>query len=206
MMNSKMVSFVIGCVWVSVFLFGAGMQVEGKKCPPNVPTNNTISLEAYQGVWYQIATNQKFENSREKGLVCVEAIYTLEGGSPPTIKVNNTGIYGPGTGKEGQVSSAIGKAKQVEGGKLKVSFFADIYGPYWVTQLYGEAADGYSVAVIWSCEDFGPFSFGNDLWVLSRTRQLPPGITLDSIYAVAQADGIDVKSLAMENTVQTNCP
>merc|ERR1711916_100667 len=96
MMNSKMVSFVIGCVWVSVFLFGAGMQVEGKKCPPNVPTNNTISLEAYQGVWYQIATNQKFENSR-------------------------------GTGKEGQVSSAIGKAKQVEGGKLKVSFFANIY-------------------------------------------------------------------------------
>merc|ERR1711991_706990 len=113
MMNSKMVSFVIGCVWVSVFLFGAGMLVEGKKCPPNVPTNNTISLEAYQGVWYQIATNQKFENS-------------LEGGSPPTIKVNNTGIYGPGTGKEGQVSSAIGKAKQVEGGKLKVSFFANI--------------------------------------------------------------------------------
>lgn len=50
MMTSKFVSFVMGCVCVCVFLLGAGMQVEGKKCPPNVPTNNTISLEAYQGV------------------------------------------------------------------------------------------------------------------------------------------------------------
>ena len=149
--------------------------------------------------WYQIATNAAFQKKFEKGLVCETAEYTLEPSG--TVKVNNSGRI---DSVSGPLKSAIGKAVQVSGGKLKVSFFLDIFGPYWITQLYGDAASGYSVAVIWSCEE--KFGIGErDLWILSRTPQLPADLQPAHLYDVARGMGIDVESLDMVPTLQAGC-
>lgn len=47
-------------------------------------------------------------------------------------QVNNSGIIGS---PDGKLSAAVGKAKQVSGAKLEVSFFGPFFAPYWVCFL-----------------------------------------------------------------------
>merc|ERR1712065_16902 len=116
---------------------------------------------------------------------CIIAEYSMEGDH---IKVNNTG-YSP----EGKRDTAIGKAKQVSGGHLKVSFFGPFSGPY-------------EVAVIYSCSTT-PFFGEEDLWILSRTPELPAGMTIESLSKVVTAQGVDVAKLKLIPTLQNaKCP
>jgi hypothetical protein len=85
-------------------------------------------------------------------------------------------------------STAIGNAKQISGGKLEVSFFGPFYGPYWIIDLWGPArtpATGYDVAVIFSCSSVFNIS-STDLWVLSRTPQLPKETSLERIKQIVE--------------------
>ena len=54
-------------------------------------------------------------------------MYTLN--SDGTIKVNNTGFIPDQVDGGYMTKTAVGKAKQVSGGKLAVSFFGPFYGP-----------------------------------------------------------------------------
>jgi len=173
-----------------------GADASAGACP-NPPTVDTVELTHYMGRWYEIADSAQFRATFEKGLQCTTANYTLN--ADATVTVVNEGNVGSPTGK---VSKAVGKAKQDKGGKLEVSFFGPFYGPYWITQLYGDAASEYSVSVVHSCTT-GLFA-QRAMWILSRTPQLPAAITLDSIYAKATAMGIDVAALKMAETVQTS--
>merc|ERR1711916_266173 len=163
---------------------------------PTPKTNDTVNLQAYMGRWYQIAASAKFVEEREKDMGCIIAEYSMEGDH---IKVNNTG-YSP----EGKRDTAIGKAKQVSGGHLKVSFFGTFYGPYDIIDLYGAAP--YEVAVIYSCSTT-PFFGQEDLWILSRTPELPAGMTIESLSKVVTAQGVDVAKLKLIPTLQNaKCP
>lgn len=69
-----------------------------------------------------------------------------------------------------------------------MSFFKNFYGPYWIIDLWGEAgkpAEGYEVSVVYSCSSVLGFS-STDLWVLSRTPQLPKGLTLERIREIVE--------------------
>lgn len=153
------------------------------------------------GPWYEIADSAQFKEFFEKGLECTVANYTLRGtGNGTYVEVDNYGRKGSPTGP---VSRAIGKALQVSGAKLKVKFpGAPVYAPYWIVDLLGDASTGFSVSLVWSCSSvLGLFEVSN-LWVLSRTPQLPSGVTLQDLYAKATALGIDVTSLKMTPTAQ----
>jgi len=165
---------------------------------PNATTVDTVELPHYLGRWYEIASNEAFKQGFEKGLECTTANYSMN--ADGTIKVVNGGRVGSPTGK---LSQAVGKAKQVKGGKLEVSFFGPFYGPYWITQLYGEASAGYEVSVVYSCSSslFGEI---RDMWILSRTPKLPAALPLDGLYAKAKGMGIDVAALNMTLTTQTS--
>eukprot|EP00730_Choanoeca_flexa_P005966 TRINITY_DN12057_c6_g5_i1.p3 TRINITY_DN12057_c6_g5~~TRINITY_DN12057_c6_g5_i1.p3 ORF type:complete len:188 (+),score=54.23 TRINITY_DN12057_c6_g5_i1:60-623(+) len=165
---------------------------------PNPPTNDTVVLKDYAGTWYEIADNHQFRQEHEKGLVCTRAVYTIN--DDGSIKVNNTGYKRDSSGALSP-STAIGKAKQVDGGKLAVSFFANFYGPYWIVDLHGHAEDGYSVALIFSCTDF-KIAKEIDLWVLSRTPQLPDNLPIEYFVKKAQSLGIDWDQLDMQLTAQ----
>ena len=87
-----------------------------------------------------------------------------------------------------------------------VSFFlpqADFsYQDYWIVDVIGSAEEKYQVAAVYSCDTkLGLFQNSN-LWILSRTPELPSGITLDLMYERTRANNIDVEALKMiENDV-----
>eukprot|EP00045_Choanoeca_perplexa_P022943 m.11420 g.11420 ORF g.11420 m.11420 type:complete len:188 (-) comp9813_c0_seq1:77-640(-) len=183
---------------LSFTIVAAVVALASASCP-NPPTNDTVVLKDYVGVWYEIADNKQFRNEHEKGLVCTRATYTLN--SNGTIKVNNTGFTKDSSGNL-VADTAIGKAKQVDGGKLAVSFFANFYGPYWIVDLHGDANDGYSVALIFSCTDFKIYQ-ETDLWLLSRTPQLPDNLPIEYFVKKAESLGIQWDKLDMQLTDQS---
>ena len=69
---------------------------------------------------------------------------------------------------------------------------------YWITQLYGDASNGYSVSVVYSCST----GVESAMWVLSRTPALPADIPISEIYATATKAGINVTALQMQDTEQ----
>lgn len=83
-----------------------------------------------------------------------------------------------------------------------MSFFGPFYGPYWITQLYGDATLGYEVAAIYSCTSVLGFEVVEDFWILSRTRQLPATVTYQDIVNTAEKQGIDFASLNVNMTYQ----
>jgi apolipoprotein D and lipocalin family protein len=120
----------------------------------NVPhPAKAVDLSQYVGRWYEIA---RYENGFEKGCEGVTADYTAR--EDGMIGILNTCRKGA---VDGEVSTADGKAKIVEGSnnaKLKVSFFGPFYvGDYWVL----DRAEDYSWSIV------GEPS-GRYLWILSR--------------------------------------
>jgi len=129
--------------------------------PPSGVTPITgFDLDRYLGLWYEIA---RLDHSFERGLSNVSATYRMrdDGG----ITVLNRGY-----------DDRAGVWKEVEGrayftgpptvGSLKVSFFGPFYGGYHIIAL---DEDQYSWAMI-----SGPSR--DYLWILARTRQLPPAV------------------------------
>eukprot|EP00049_Salpingoeca_infusionum_P008696 m.143421 g.143421 ORF g.143421 m.143421 type:complete len:204 (-) comp14095_c0_seq1:310-921(-) len=173
-------------------------NAKGPKCP-DASTIDNVVVANYTGKWYEFAASQQQRNTFEKNLVCQTAIYTPN--DDGTIQVNNTGRH---LTPQGEQTSAIGKAKVVSGGKFAVSFFGPFYGPYWIIGLWGDANEGYEVSLVWSCAE-GLLEHVHDIWVLSRTPDLPSGVTLDSVLQVAVNKGIDVASLNVTRTLQDGC-
>lgn len=122
-----------------------------------VPVVENFDPERYLGNWHEIARITHFF---EKGLVDATAEYSpLPDGR---IKVLNSGTESKPGGKRKQ---AVGKAKIVAPGRLKVSFFLWFYGDYYVLDTDYQT---YSL-VGGSKPDY--------LWILSRTKQMD-----DSLY------------------------
>ena len=146
-----------------------------------------LDLQKYLGTWYELARyNHKFE----RGLVGVTANYSLR--EDGKIKVLNSGYK---KRLDGKFSQATGKAfvpepKSVPA-KLKVSFFWNFYGDYFVMELDKD----YQWAIIGSSTD-------KFLWILSRTPQVEPELyneLLDKIksrgYDLSQLIKVEQKSL-----------
>ncbi len=148
---------------------------------------------------YEIATTADFRNVFEIGLECTTANYSLNADN--TIRVDNSGSLNAPNGTR---SVAIGTAKVVSGGKLEVTFapaFLNIYSPYWIIGLYGEAAQDYSVALIYSCN----MVLGtpvNAIWILSRSPVLPASLPYGTLIDKLESFGLDVNSLGLTKTVQ----
>jgi len=116
-----------------------------------------LDLQKYLGTWYEIA---RFNHRFERGLAGVTANYSIR--EDGKIKVLNSGYK---KRLDGRFKQAEGKAylpdPELEPGKLKVSFFWNFYGDYFVLDL----DENYQWAIVGSSSD-------KYLWVLSRTPQL----------------------------------
>jgi apolipoprotein D and lipocalin family protein len=120
-----------------------------------------IEISRYLGLWYEMA---RYEAPFQKGCDNVTADYTLR--DDGKISVLNSCV------KDGETTTAKGRAKIVEGGedaaqnaKLKVSFFGPFYGDYWVLDRAAPNADGqYDWSIV------GEPS-GRYLWMLTRDAQ-----------------------------------
>lgn len=172
---------------VSLLLIVIALLMAGKACTNSKIQETMIDktvvkeldLQKYLGTWYEIA---RYNHRFERGLVGVTANYSIrENGK---IKVLNSG-YKKNLG--GKLSQATGKAylpdPDKDPGKLKVSFFWNFYGDYFVMDL----DESYQWAIIGSSSD-------NYLWILSRTPQLEAGL-YDELLEKIKSRGYDLSQL-----------
>lgn len=178
--------------------FVAGVSA---KCP-NPPTVTNFEVTDYLGRWYEIAASAQFRAFFEKELQCTTALYTKGTESDAPVLVYNSGRYG---GPDGPIKGANGTARVVSGAKLEVTFTPPslgIYSPYWIVDLIGDANKGYQVSMVFSCNSILGITEVESFWILSRTPELPAGVTYESLLDKAASLGIDVKSLGVTQTIQ----
>eukprot|EP00299_Pterocystis_sp_00344_P018671 c9316_g1_i1.p1 GENE.c9316_g1_i1~~c9316_g1_i1.p1 ORF type:complete len:425 (+),score=80.29 c9316_g1_i1:67-1341(+) len=161
---------------------------------PDTETVDVDVAEYFNGRWYEIAASSTFKTQFEEGLQCITADYTLNkcDTKHPVVVVNS------GIKEDGSSNPAIGKARQAGPGKFEVSFFGPFYGPYWV--IYTESSPDHNIAValVFSCS-----VAGQDMWVLSRTPELPAtGSSYDDLLSIASTKGVNVDALGMIKTEQ----
>ena len=146
-----------------------------------------LDLQKYLGTWYELA---RYNHRFERGLVGVTANYSIR--EDGKIKVLNSGYK---KSLDGRFKQAEGKAylpdPKLEPGKLKVSFFWNFYGDYFVLDL----DENYQWAIVGSSSD-------KYLWILSRTPQLNQDLyneLMDKIrlrgYDVSQLIKVEQKPL-----------
>ncbi|MDQ5908569.1 MAG: Outer rane lipoprotein Blc [Pseudomonadota bacterium] len=147
--------------------------------PPDGVTPITgFDLNRYLGAWYEIA---RLDHSFERGLSNVSANYQLreDGG----VKVLNRGYHD----RQDLWKEAEGRAYFIGEptvGSLKVSFFGPFYGGYHIIAL---DQDQYGWVMI-----SGPTR--DYLWILARTRQLPPAV-LERLIEQAKTLGFATEEL-----------
>ena len=142
--------------------------------PEGVQPVKDFDVQRYAGHWVELArTDQRFE----KGLIQTTADYTPQ--ADGTVRVVNRG-YDP---KKREWRSVEGTARFIgepTTAALKVSFFGPFYGGYNVVAL----DPNYQWALV----------IGSDvdaMWILSRTRALPPGVR-NRLLAHARSLGVDL--------------
>jgi apolipoprotein D and lipocalin family protein len=152
-----------------------------------VETVETVDLNRYAGLWYEIA---RYPNAFERDCYGVTAAYTIQQNGK--VGVTNTCLKG---GLDGPKEIAQGRARVVAGtggAKLKVQFspawvpFAE--GNYWVLGL----GNDYEYAVV------GDPS-GKFLWFLARSPR-PDASVIAAMKAAATENGYALDPL--EWTVQ----
>jgi lipocalin len=139
---------------------------------------DSLELPRYLGTWYEIA---KYPVSFEKGLVGVQADYSLRGDGD--VRVVNSGYEGT---FEGERSTAEGRAWVVdpaEPAKLRVRFFWPFSAPYWVIALDPD----YDWAVVGE-------PGRKYLWILCRSKTMPDDL-YDEIVARIHELGYDTSRL-----------
>ena len=160
-------------VWLSM-LVGCGMW--GVAAEP-LATVESVDLERYQGLWYEIA---RYPNWFEQNCVGTTAEYTIL--PDGRVEVVNTCLD---TSLDGPARDIRGSARSVDPGnaKLKVSFFGPFEGDYWILDL----GEDYEYAVVG--EPSRKF-----FWILSRRPTLDED-TLDMIIEMMPEWGYDPSRL-----------
>ena len=128
---------------------------------PELTVVDSVELDRYLGRWYEISS---YPNWFQRNCTAVTADYSLR--EDGLIKVVNSCRKGS---LDGKLKQANGRAKVVDAetnAKLKVSFFRQFWGNYWIIDL----DPYYQWAVVGEPKR-------KYLWILSRTRSLD-----DEIY------------------------
>ncbi len=168
---------IIACIALILLPACARPPVNNELSAP-LKTVDTVDLDRYLGVWYEIA---RLPNRFERDCEGVTAEYSRRADS--LISVVNSCRKGAPNGK---LAVAKGRARIIDqstNAKLEVSFFGPFWGDYWIIDL----AEDYSLAVV------GEPS-GRYLWVLSRTPSLDQ-VRLNAVLARLRALGYDTSKL-----------
>ena len=160
------------------FLLLLGMVACSTTPPAGMNAVTPFDLSRYLGKWYEIA---RLDHSFERGLSDVSATYRLQ--ADGSVEVINRGY----DSEQSEWKQATGRAVftgDANRASLKVSFFGPFYGGYHVVALDREH---YRWAMV-----VGPDR--GYLWILSRDKQLPPGVH-ERLLEQARSQGIDVGKL-----------
>lgn len=160
-------------------LAGVGLclgSCAARAAPP--ATAPAVDLARYAGIWYELA---RFPNRFERGLVAVNATYTLRGDG--TVAVRNAGRERSLTGPERTVEGYAWLPDPTDPAKLRVRFFWPFHGAYWIIALDEE----YRWAVVGHPDrDY--------LWFLARERNVDDE-TWTAMAIAADHQGFDLNRL-----------
>jgi lipocalin len=95
---------------------------------------------------------------------------------------------GPSWGRAPPVMYGLGFQNSSSSGKFLMDFYG-IRSPYWIIGLEGSAAEGYEAALVYWCREDLYGEIDEDLFVLSRNRELEDGV-LEKFMAAAARYGI----------------
>ncbi len=175
---------VLKTVFINAILALCACNAMANDGPGALVTIPTLDVPRYMGTWYEIA---KYPNRFQKKCISnTRADYSAQ--ADGTVRVLNRC-----TTKDGDVSEAIGQARQIGGStspKLEVrfapawlSFIPWVWGDYWVIDL----DPAYQlVAVSEPKRDY--------LWVLSRTPTVPAK-AYEELVARLEKKGFDSRKL-----------
>jgi apolipoprotein D and lipocalin family protein len=148
---------------------------------PKLDVVGAFELQRYLGTWYEIA---KLPNRFEKGLICVQAHYSLRADGKITVRNQGTEIQdGKPTNKIKDIEGKAWIPDPKEPAKLKVSFFWPFAGDYWVIAL----SPDYSVALVGDPSR-------EYLWFLARSPKIDESI-YQSFLQKAKDAGFDVQKI-----------
>jgi lipocalin len=135
--------------------------------------------------------------------VCPTANYTANATDGSIVASNSAAKYSP----TGPREVIVGQVKQVSGGALEITYAPpswNMYVPYDIVLLTGDASSGYSVAIIYSCSIDSQSQ--PTFWVMSRTPQLPAAVPYDTLVSKIQSWGFDPTAMGLMQTQQpTTC-
>ncbi|MBC6609869.1 lipocalin family protein [Hymenobacter sp. BT507] len=154
---------IVGAVATTVAAVAA-LYAKSRRHEP-LPTVPYVDLPRYAGKWYEIA---RLPASFEKDCTSVTAQYTIRPDGDVTV-VNTCHKHTP-TGKVKKAEGLATVADPTTNAKLKVQFFWPFKGDYWILALDSD----YRYALV------GEPSREN-LWILSRTPQLPVVVQNDLV-------------------------
>lgn len=140
-----------------------------------VPTVQSVDIERYMGLWYQISA---YETSFNQGLVGVTAEYTLL--ADGSVQVYNKGYLNT---LDGELDEILGNAVVVDtktNAKLKVSFPGVPNFPWANYLIVILDAENYQYAVV-----SDPLRY--TLFVLCRTPQMDAGLYGDILQQLRVA-------------------
>merc|ERR1712002_60285 len=177
------VLLALGCV--------ANGQVTGFGSCPKVPTQKTMDVQKYLGLWYEI---ERFPSFFE-GDNCGTANYTVKANG--NITVDNRYI------ENGVEHNALGEAYQQDPANdpayLGVSFFnAGPVGDYRVVET-----DYNMYSLVYSCRSIAGLLYGQFAWILARVPQPDPAIVA-RLKDLLSSYSVDISHFEAIN--QTGCP
>ena len=86
-----------------------------------------------------------------------------------------------------------------------MSFNGAPASPYWIIKMIDSTTTNkYDIALIWSCENVGPVTFGETLWILSRERTISKA-DYQTMVNYAYSVNINPAALNLTDTEQSNC-
>lgn len=174
-------------------------------CPPEPSTVPVDPATYFNGLWFQSAVSSDAARFAASDNQCVTANYTLTFPEPdsPSVLVNNC-QYFKETKEVVCLPGTATRPDACDNSRFLVSFFPPVVGQYNIVDIYGDPAEGYSVAAVYSCEIIPglPAPLRN-LYIISRSRVLEVGgkkgmaALHDVVYKRLGDKGIDVASLGM---------
>jgi apolipoprotein D and lipocalin family protein len=139
---------------------------------------NSVDLNRYTGVWYEIA---RLPNPFEKNLKCITATYTLRDDGKITVLNKGHKINDPE--KENTAKGVAWVPDKNSPAKLKVQFFWPFSGNYWIIHLDKD----YKYVLV------GDPSF-KYMWILCRESKMDEE-TYKMLLDRAVLEGFDIKPI-----------
>ena len=152
------------------------------KTPKDLPTVETVNIDKYAGLWYEIA---RLPNRFEKGLECVTATYTVKENGK--IEVLNKGHLSKDNARMKESKGTAWVPDPEYQGRLKVRFFWPFAGDYYIIAL----DEDYSYALVGDPSR-------KYLWILSRSKNLDHKI-YSELLDIAKNNGFDIEKVVRIN-------